>query len=256
MNEALASLRNGVALAELAGHGDGPYCAEYAAGAALAVLGTYIVDEGDSVPYPDHFVFKPGRANYEAYLREHVAAAQAGGAKVAVSVVSIDIDSSVDFLAAAEAAGADFGSWCVHSTMEMFTSQGLSSALLRRQNWPRLRERLDAHLSALTKPLIVKVRAAASDDSLGAVGQFVEGGVEAVHVNVGDATGEPGLRLTAQLSERVPFLIVGGRIKTADQARRAIEAGADMVAVASAAMADASLCGRLQRELATGGYDG
>ena len=256
MHPALEELRHGVALAELDGYGDGPYCAEHAAGSALAILGTYIVDAGDHVPYPDQFVFKPGRASYEAYLREHVAAAKESGAKVAVSVVSVDIESSVDFLATAEAAGADFGSWCVHSTMKMFASRGLSSALLIRENWPRLRERLSAHLEALTKPLIVKVRAVASDDILGAVDQLVHGGVEAAHVNVGDATTETGRALTAQLGERIPFLIIGGKIKTAGQARRAIEAGADAVAVASAAMDDRELCGKLQRELAAGGPDG
>ena len=249
MHESLQSLRNGVVLAELGGHGDGPYCARYGAGCALAVLGTYIVEAADDVPYPAHFVFKPGRESYEGYLREHVAAAKAGGARVGVSVAAVDLDSSVDFLVAAEEAGADFPSWCVHSTMEWFTSRGLSSALLLRENWPRLREHLRAHMEALTKPLIVKVRASVSDDILGAVSQLVDGGVEAVHANVGDATSGPGLERVAQLGERVPFLIVGGGIETAEDARPVLEAGADAVAIASAAMQDAGLCGRLQMAL-------
>jgi hypothetical protein len=57
-----APLKNGVVLAELGGYGDGPYCARHGAGAALVMLGTYIVDAGSDVPYPSHFVFKPGRA--------------------------------------------------------------------------------------------------------------------------------------------------------------------------------------------------
>ena len=69
------NLRNAVVLAELGGYGDGPYCARHGAGAALVMLGTYIVDAGDSVPYHEDFVFKPGRSSYQAYLEHHVAAA-------------------------------------------------------------------------------------------------------------------------------------------------------------------------------------
>ena len=77
MQKDFKDLRNGVVLAELGGHGDGPYCAKHGAGAALVMLGTYIVDPGDSVPYPKHFVFKPGQSSFFGYLEEHIAAARA-----------------------------------------------------------------------------------------------------------------------------------------------------------------------------------
>ena len=63
MRGVLDRLRNGVVLAELGGYGDGPYCAKHGAGAALVMLGTYIVDDGENVPYDPRFVFKPGRRN-------------------------------------------------------------------------------------------------------------------------------------------------------------------------------------------------
>ena len=102
MDDPISQLKNGVVLAELGGYGDGPYCAEYGAGAALVMLGTYIVDAGDDVPYSPDFVFKPGRRNYADYLQHHVAAARQSGAAVGVSVVSVDLDDSIDFLVAAE----------------------------------------------------------------------------------------------------------------------------------------------------------
>src|SRR3989337_4542098 len=112
MQDNFEGIRNGVVLAELGGYGDGPYCAKHGKGAALVMLGTYIVDSGDSVPYPKHFVFKPGRQNYGDYLKKHVSAAQASGAKTGVSVISVKIEDTVDFLVAAEEAGADYLSLC------------------------------------------------------------------------------------------------------------------------------------------------
>ncbi len=46
MSEAIQDIKEGVVLAELGGYGDGPYCATHAANAALAMMGTYIVDPG------------------------------------------------------------------------------------------------------------------------------------------------------------------------------------------------------------------
>ena len=74
MSEQYLDLRNGVVLAELGGYGDGPYCVKHGKGAALVLLGTYIVDAREDTPYPKPFVFKPGRANYDRYLEEHVGA--------------------------------------------------------------------------------------------------------------------------------------------------------------------------------------
>ncbi len=239
-------LKNGVVLAELGGHGDGPYCAEHGAGAALVVLGTYIVDAGDDVPYSPDFVFKSGRHNYAGYLQEHVAAARNSGAAVGVSVASINLDDTVDFLVAAEDAGADYISVCLHSTMEMFVSRGLSSALLRRENWPRLREHLAAILAATTQPFIAKIGVHDTPDTKQAVDVMAEVGVQIVHANVGNAVSEEGLQAISRLRKSDLFLIIGGGIKTPEEARSVIEAGADAVAVGTAAMHNPSLCGQLQ----------
>ncbi len=248
----LEEIRNGVALAELGGYGDGPYCAEHGAGAALVILGTYIVDPGDSVPYPAPFVFKPGRSSYAAYLRRHVELARASGARVGVSVVSLDISDSVDFLKAAEEAGADYVSLCAHSTMEMFLRAGVSSALCCRRNWDRLRDWATAILEAVRVPSIFKIGAFDTPDTVGAVDVIAAAGVPIVHVNIvsSDAESE-GLAMLARLRGRCPFLIASGGIKDVEGVRRVLRAGADAVAIGTAAMQDADLCGRLQIAAAT-----
>jgi len=248
MEEFLNQIRNGVALAELGGHGDGPYCARHGAGAALVVMGTYIVDAGDDVPYSRDFVFKPGRANYADYLREHVTAASEGGAAVAVSVVSVDLADSIDFLLAAEDAGADAVSLCLHSEMKMFVSRNLSSALLLRRNWRTLSEQLEHCLQSLTKPFIAKV-GVDTQEEIDAVGVMAEAGVSIVHANVVDATAESGATTIRALKNHGVFLFAGGKIRTVEDARKALSAGADAVALGTAAMQDAALCGQIQAKL-------
>jgi tRNA-dihydrouridine synthase len=248
-SDRLAQLKNGVALAELGGYGDGPYCAKHGAGAALVVMGTYIVDASDRVPYPAGFVFKPGRENYAGYLRQHIAEARRSGAAVGVSVVSVRLEDSIDFLAAAEEAGADYVSLCLHSVMEMFVSRGLSSALLWRENWPRLREQVGACLAALRGPFIAKVGLSRMPDAEQAVGELVSAGVPIVHANVGTAASARGEEVIRQLRKHGAFLMVSGGISKVEQARRALAAGADAVAVGTAAMENPGLCGQLQTAL-------
>ena len=243
-------LRNGIVLAELGGHGDGPYCAKYGAGSALVLLGTYVVDERDDVPYPSHFVFKPGRENYASYLNEHVAAARAGGAKVGVSIISVTLQDSVDFLQAAEEAGADYASLCAYSVMDMFVSQGLGMALCSSENRCRLAEWAKALAGAVSIPVIFKIGFAGLSETGPAIETMAGSGVPIVHVSIGNCDPDSeGLKALGNLADLCDFLIAGGGVKNAEDARRVLGAGAGAVAIASAAMKDPTLCGRIQRQL-------
>jgi len=245
----MSQLKNGVVLAEIGSHSDGPWCARHGAGSALVVLGTFIVDACDDVPYNPDFVFKPGRANYGDYLSEHVAAARDSGAAVGVSVVSVNLGDTIDFLLAAEEAGADYLSLCIHSSMEMFVSEGLGQALLRRENWPNLEKQVTTILEATDRPFIPKFGVSGGDDAEQAVEVMAGVGVNIFHVNVGDAPSEQGRQVINRLRRPERVLIIGGGIRTPEQARQVIATGADAVAVATAAMEDPQLCGRIQAEL-------
>jgi tRNA-dihydrouridine synthase len=250
MAKRIPSLRNGVVLPELGGHCNGPWCAKHGAGAALVMLGTFIVDAGDAVPYPADFVFKPGRSSYAAYLREHVAAARASGAAVGVSVISVAPADSVDFLQAAEEAGADYASLCAHSVMEMFVKHGLGDALCRPKNHGRLREWAAALTKAVSIPVILKIGFDSLAETSAAIEVMAEAGVPIVHVNIErcDAESE-GLRALPTLAGKCGVLIAGGGIRGVADARRVLDAGAGAVAVGTAAMKDAGFCGQLQAAL-------
>lgn len=250
MSEGFDSLRNGVVLAELGGYGDGPYCAKYCAGGALALMGTYVVDPGDDVDYPAEFTFKSGPENYEGYLREHVPAARESGAQIGVSVVSVEMADTLDFMRASEQAGADYVSYCAYSSMEMFTSKGLSSMLCERQNWPELQKWAKAMAEGVSIPVIFKMGADDAAETVGAVEVVADAGIRMLNLVLHDVgPGSVEFGLLPQVKERCDFLISGGGIETVEDARRFISAGADAVAIGSAAMKDPGLIGRIQAEL-------
>ncbi len=249
MAKAFDDLKNGVVLAELGGHGDGPFCAEHGAGSALVIMGTYIVDAGDSVDYPGEFVFKPGAENFADYLRQHVRAAKQSGARVAVSVATTGLQDTISFLMAAQDAGADYASLCVYSTMEMFTSRKLGVELCRAENAGLLREWCGAIVRALAIPFIIKMGFEDDTQTMQAIEILKACGVPIFHVAVPAATTSSGLCTVRKLAEACPFLIVGGGIKDAAGAQSVCEAGADAVAIAGAAVHDAGICGAVQRQL-------
>ena len=249
MNHVLADLHNGVVLAELGGHGDGPYCAKHGAGGAMVILGTYIVDAGEDVAYPKHFVFKPGRANYADYLRQHVGQAKQSAAEIAVSVCCVELQDNIEFLLAAEEAGADYVSYCAHSDMDMFVRRNLSSRLCRRKHWDELRRWALALARGANVPVIFKIGGSGLDEEVvGAVEILSESGISMVHINVWDTSeGSEGLQMVSALKGKCGFLIAGGGIKDSADARRVLAAGADAVAIGKAAMDDPELIGSIQK---------
>ncbi|MBI2437870.1 MAG: tRNA-dihydrouridine synthase [Lentisphaerae bacterium] len=245
-----SELERGVVLAELGGYGDGYYCAAHGAGAALVMLGTYVVDPGERVPYPAKFVFKPGPSAYNSYLGEHIKAARSSGAKVGVSVISIELNHTLDFLAAAQEAGADYASLCAHSVMPMFTRRGLGEALCARANAPALRRWAQALQNALTIPVIFKIGLGDLAETVEAVDTLSELGIPIISVNVEETTaGSAGLKAIKQLAGHCACLIAGGGIKDWLAARDVLAQGATAVAIGTAAMKDQALCGEIQKQL-------
>jgi len=249
MKQSFEDLRNGVVLAELGGYGDGIFCARYGKGAAMVFMGTYIIDSAKNIHYPPQFIFQPGRKNYQAYLDKHIQEAKKSGAKVAVSAIGSEIKGVMDFLAAAEKAGADFVSLCAHSAMEFFAGQGLGYKLCMPENRDNLRKWISEILSVTTKPLILKPGSVWHDYVIESVQMAAGLGAPIVHANLGLAYEPQALETIRKLSQIFDFVIAGGGITGLEGARQVLNAGAGAVSVAKAAMQDQSFIEQLSREL-------
>ena len=100
-------------------------------------------------------------------------------------------------------------------------------------------------------PVIFKIGAHGVDqDVLGAVELLAESDIPAVHINVWDTSaGSAGLQMISALRGKCEFLIAGGGIKNSEDVRRVLAAGADAVAIGTAAMDQAQLIGRIQNHI-------
>jgi imidazole glycerol phosphate synthase subunit HisF len=127
--------------------------------------------------------------------------------------------------------------------MEMFTSVGLGMSIMDRGNTPLLKEWCTTIVKSVGIPLIIKMSMGQSAKTMDAIKLMIDCGVPIFHVVA------QGARDIGLLAETCPFLIVGGGIGTTDDARRALDAGADAVAIATAAMKNPALCGRIQGAL-------
>lgn len=249
MAKAFEDLRNGVVLAELGGYGNGDFCLQYGRGAAIVIMGTYIIDSAKKIHYPQEFVLRPGGKNYQSYLNEHIKLAKKSGSKVAVSAIGSRVEDVIEFFVAAEAAGADFVSLCAHSAMEFFTKQGLGYKLCMPENHENLRMWLREILSATSKPLIFKPGSVWHDYIVESVRIAAEMGTPIVHANLGLAFEPQAIETIKQLSGIFDFVIAGGGITGAQSARAVLNAGAGAVSVAKAAMQDQSFIQQLSNEL-------
>jgi heptaprenylglyceryl phosphate synthase len=106
-------------------------------------------------------------------------------------------------------------------------------------------------VGTFTVPVIFKIGLKDTADTYGAVEMMAEAGAFYVHINAGSTgPGSAGLEAIGQLKGKAQFLIAGGGIEDAEGAKRVLKAGADAVAVGTAAMKDAGLCGRIQKAIA------
>jgi tRNA-dihydrouridine synthase len=240
-------LKKGIILSELAGYTDGRFCASNGKGASLVMLGTYIIDSSESVNYPHGFVFKPGSDNYYSYLAENITKAKESGAKVGVSAVSIRFKDSLEFLLAAQDAGADFASYCAHSTMEMFISNNTSSALLLRKNWGELKKLIRRMLKNIEIPLIFKIGAFDNPDVIDTVDLLKEEGISIIHVNIKSKPKNAGIEFLWNLNKANMVIIAGSGIRDIRSAARILETGVDALSIGTAAIKNPGICGNLQK---------
>jgi len=115
---------------------------------------------------------------------------------------------------------------------------------------PQLERWAHTALAAVSIPVIFKIGMQAAEDTVAAVTTLARIGVPVVHINVGStAPGSDGLRMVERLRGICQCLIVSGGIDDTQGARRVIAAGADGIAIGTAAMKTPTLCGRIQREI-------
>jgi tRNA-dihydrouridine synthase len=243
-------LQNGVVLAELGGYADGEFCSIHGKGSALVILGTYIVDKSDHINYPSKFVFKPGFKNYLPYLEKNILKAKESDAKVGVSVTSIDIENTLEFLEVSHKSGADYASFCAHSSIKMFMKNNVSSELLLKKNWDDLRRWISKILEKIKIPVIFKIGAFDNPDVFDAIKIIKEEGIHILHINIlSSKKSSNGLEFLRNLNKENILIIASGGVKDVNGALRIMDTGVNSVSIGSEAIKKPEICGIIQKLL-------
>lgn len=230
-------LKNRIVLAEMAGYSNGSFCIKNGAGAGLVMLGTYIIDASEKIPYPDGFFFGPHKNLYYDYLERNINIVKKEKIKVGVSAVSIDIKDTIRFLKKAQDLGADYLSYCAHSVMKMFLEADTSSALCLKKNHEKLKRLLHDLKDNLDLPVIIKLGIFDNEYVADAVNIIYDCGFNLFHINFEKTkNGSPGLELLGKVKNERIFVIAGGGIKNAEDVLRVLDKGADAVSIATAAI--------------------
>ena len=64
MDIGFKGLQKGIVLSEMAGYTNGEFCASHGRGAALVMLGTYIIHDDSLAGYPKDFVLRSEKKSY------------------------------------------------------------------------------------------------------------------------------------------------------------------------------------------------
>ncbi len=245
-----SDLKRKIVLAEMAGYSDGSFCIKNGAGSGLVMLGTYIIDSSEKIPYPDGFYFSPDKKLYYKNLERNICIVKNAKIKAGVSAVSIDIKDTISFLKTAQDLGADYLSYCAHSVMKMFLEKDTSSALCLKKNHEKLKRVLHDLKDNLELPLIIKLGIFDNEYVMDAIKIINDCGFNLFHINFERTKNDsPGLELLGKVKNERIFIIAGGGIKNTGDVLRVLDKGADAVSIATAAIKYPDLIKSIKNEL-------
>jgi len=247
-------LKRRVILAAMAGVCDGDFCLRAArAGAGMVTLGGLNFDEKTALA--GEMMKKRGRREFEVkldlleeFLRDEVSKALRGGAPVAVNVRAATLRGILFAGELVSRSGAKVLEIDAHCRQPEMVAAGAGQALLNRlevlSEWiARLKE-------AFNIKVILKWRGNVVDD-LAVANMAKNAGVDAIHVDAMKSGVENGdLELIRRISENIDVFLIGNNsVRDVNSAIKMLNAGADAVSIARAALNDPSIVGKIALSL-------
>ncbi len=250
-----ARLRGGLFLSSMMDITDGAFCASRSAGCAMVQLGAYLAEptagpreKGSSA----RSFLPPDPAEAAAFLAREVRAAR--GTRDVVTCLNLATPRLEWGLEAARgfaAGGGDLVELNVHGGYGRYLREGKLRAMVLPENQPELFRWVEA-FAALEVPLVVKFHGPTGRELLPGVLDLLQAfDLFGVHVNVRRPHARtPDLALARELKAHYPgFFLASGYVRSADDARALLAAGANMVGIAEPAIEDAGYIQRIAEAL-------
>lgn len=246
----ISILKRRVILAAMAGKCDGEFCFRAAkSGAGMVTLGGLNFDKetilaGEMMKRRGREEFEVRLEELEEFLRKEVKIALRGGAPVAVNARAATLEGILfagDLVSKSGAAALEIDAHCWQPEM---MAVGAGQALLKRLN--ELSEWIMSLKDTVNIKVILKWRGNVVNDV--AVAKIAENtGADAIHVDAMMRGAEYGdLDLIGRISKSVDIFLIGNNsVRDVDSAIKMLNAGADAVSIARAAINDPSIVGKI-----------
>ncbi len=250
-----ARLRGGLFLSSMMDITDGAFCASRGARCAMVQLGAYLAEptagpreKGSSA----RSFLPPDPAEALAFLMREVRAARgAGDVVTCLNLATPRLEWGLEAARSFAAAGGDVVELNVHGSYGRYLREGKLRAMVLPENQAELYRWVGA-LAELEAPLVVKLHGPTGRALLpGVLDRLQAFDLFGVHVNVRHPrTRTPDLALLRELKAHYPgFFLASGYVRSPDDARALLAAGADMVGIAEPAIEDAGYIQRIAEAL-------
>jgi len=242
-------LKGGLFLSSMMGHTDGSFCAERGEGCAVVQIGAYLA-EPPAYGRAGYFL-PPNREDCIRFFEREVSTIKRKlGIAVCVNLATPRLEWGLEAAECFKEAGGDILELNVHGGYRPYLERGLLRAMVLPENRRNLFLWL-SEFSRLDIPIIVKFRLGVIDDYTPILDYISELEVFGVHFNIRDeARKRPDFEFVRSFKSRYDlFLLVSGYVRSAEDARRLFDLGADMVGIAEPVLKEPNYIKRLYESL-------
>lgn len=242
-------LRRGLFLSSMMRITDGSFCSEGSEECVMVQLGAYLA-EPPAYGKQKYFLPPTQEECTKFFIRECQRAKGHSEVFTCLNLATPRLEWGRDAAECFYKAGGDFVELNVHGGYEPYLRLGKLRAMVLPEN----RNELFRWIEDFTKldiPLIVKFREGAIEDYSPVLDKIVDFDLFGVHFNVrNEETKKPDFDFVRDLKRKYSFfLLVSGYVRSANDARRLFEAGADMVGIAEPTINDRRYIYRIAKEL-------
>ncbi len=245
------SLRRGFFLSSMMEIADGVFCSERSEGCVMVQLGAYLA-EPPAYGKQKYFL-PPTQEECTRFLAEECRRAKsASEVFTCLNLATPRLEWGLEAAESFHRAGGDFVELNVHGGYQPYLRLGKLRAMVLPENRSELFRWIEA-FTELDIPLIVKFREGVIRDYSPVLERIADFDLFGVHFNIrNERTKRPDFEFVRGLKRKYPFfLLVSGYVRSAMDARRLFEAGADMVGIAEPTIDDRRYICRIAAYLKT-----
>jgi len=247
--ELYSELRRGFFLSSMMEVTDGSFCSERSEGCTMVQLGAYLA-EPPAYGRQKYFL-PPTPEECIMFLTEECQRAKSrSDVLTCLNLATPNLEWGIEAAESFDRAGGDFVELNVHGGYEPYLRLGKLRAMVLPENRDELFRWIEAFTN-LDIPLIVKFREGAIEDYSPVLDGISDFKIFGVHFNVRkDETKKPDFQFVRDLKRKYTvFLLVSGYVRSALDARKLFEDGADMVGIAEPTVNDPGYIYRIAKVL-------